>query len=99
MRSVPEDQALQILWSLRSNDDLASVLAAAKAGVRKKAHPPDQSSMRSKLPKESSLELELMVKNPTAYPTTKSSLTALERAGLLGPKRLRRSKSLDHQYS
>ncbi|KAK2764234.1 Nitrogen assimilation transcription factor nit-4-like protein 1 [Colletotrichum kahawae] len=37
-----------------------------------------------------------MVKNPTAYPTPKSSLTASERADLLGPKRLRRSKSLDH---
>ncbi|EQB55143.1 hypothetical protein CGLO_04959 [Colletotrichum gloeosporioides Cg-14] len=97
MKSVPEDQALQILWSLRSNDDLASVLTAAKAGVRKKALLPDQRSMRSKLPQESSLELELMVKNPTAYPTPKSSLTASERAGLLGPKRLRRSKSLDHQ--
>ncbi|KAF4829020.1 hypothetical protein CGCSCA4_v014686 [Colletotrichum siamense] len=67
--------------------------------MHKKAHPPNQPAQKSRLPKESSLELELMVKNPTAYPTPKSSLTASERAGLLGAKRLRRSKSLDHQYS
>lgn len=88
-----------MLRLLRANGDFESILSAVKGGMAGMARPSDHNTARVLRPTSSTLEFELMVSNPTAYPALRQSpLTALERQSLVEARRLHRSKSLDDQY-
>ncbi|KAF6814780.1 zinc finger protein [Colletotrichum plurivorum] len=98
LRSAPEAQAYQMLRLLRANGDFESVLSVVKGGMDVMARPSDRDTARVLRPATSTLEFELMVSNPTAYPALRQSpLTVFERQSLLKANRLHRSKSLDDQ--
>ncbi|KZL78030.1 N-terminal fungal transcription regulatory domain-containing protein (zinc finger protein) [Colletotrichum tofieldiae] len=99
LKSAPEPQAFEILRLLRTNGDPNSVLNIIKGGMNGMTRPSDHDASCAIRSTQSPLEFELMVKNPVAYPALRHvPLTTLERDRLLGPSKLRRSKSFDYQY-
>ncbi|KAK1995452.1 hypothetical protein LX36DRAFT_725304 [Colletotrichum falcatum] len=97
LKSAPEPQAFEILRLLRTNGDPDSVLKIVKGGqngAKVLSKNDTECAIRSV---QSPLEFELMVRNPVAYPARHHApLTALERDGLPGPRRLRRSNAPLH---
>jgi len=99
LRSAPEPQAFEILRLLRTNGDPDSVLNIIKKGQNGIKRIPNNDAACAIRSMQPPLEFELMARNPIAHPTLRHALlTTLEHDELLGPRKLRRSKSFDYQY-
>ncbi|KAK8013763.1 hypothetical protein PG991_009356 [Apiospora marii] len=92
---APYAEALDILRLLRTAGDASVVLSVIRGNDNDSPDSPSEhSSPRTFVPQRSSLELELMTKNPSTYaPLRRISMSELEESNLLRPISAAREKT------
>jgi hypothetical protein len=69
LKATSEATAVNILRLLRSNGDVSAILSIAKGGMGSKQRPSIFEAARAPVPlTQSTLDFELMIKNPISYP-------------------------------